>query len=113
MVVYICNGLFKYKTTMNHNPYLKPWQSVQSAATAGQGYIEKPTDCDNIVWQTRSAPPSDFESQLAHTLTTLFTEGAESLSDIVAGLNQAGVKTPAGQLWTEETFRTAIKHLGA
>ena len=98
---------------MDHNPNLTPWQSVRTVAEAGKGTIEKPSDSQNIVWQTRSAPPSDYETQLCQTLESLFQTGVSELDAIVEGLNQAGFKTPAGTSWTEQSFQAEMKRLGA
>ena len=98
---------------MNYNPQLINWRSVQPVNEAGKGHIEHPEDTNNVVWQTRSAPPNDYEIQLCDTLETLFQSGVDELHEIIAGLNEAGIRAPAGGLWNEENFQAEMKRLGA
>lgn len=98
---------------MDHNPFLKPTASVKSGDAAGKGRIERPGEAQNIVWQTRAAPPSLYENQLGDALQSLFGAGITDLAGVVAGLNEMGVRVPGGGLWTEENFQHEIKRLGA
>lgn len=98
---------------MDHNPYLKPWRRPQPNFTAGKGTIEKPGEFPNIIWQTRSAPPSEYENQLGDALEKAFTAGAETLDEVVARLNEQGMLTSDGLPWTPETFRAEMSRLAA
>lgn len=98
---------------MDHNPYLKPWQQPKPNQVAGKGEIERPDRIRNIVWQTRSAPPTEFENQLGDALERVFDSGAVELADVVAGLNKLGFLASDGQPWTEASFQAEMKRLGA
>jgi hypothetical protein len=100
-------------TAMDHNPYLKPWRQPQPNYTAGKGTIEQPGEFPNIIWQTRSAPPSEYENQLGDALEKAFTAGAESIEDVVARLNEQGMLTSDGLAWTLDTFRAEMTRLAA
>ena len=80
---------------------------------AGQGHIERPADVDNLVWQTRAAPPDDYAGRLCDALETLFIAGISDLPGIVSGLNEVGLRTPAGEPWTEQRFCAEMRRLGA
>lgn len=98
---------------MDHNPYLKPWRQPQPNYTAGKGTIEQPGAFPNIIWQTRSAPPSEYENQLGDALEKAFTAGAESIEEVVARLNEHGMLTSDGLPWTLDTFRAEMTRLAA
>ena len=104
---------------MDYNPHLKSWHAAQPDARhqptneAGQGRIEQPGDVENIVWQTRSAQPTEYETQLCDALESLFKKEIEDLEAIVAGLNRMGLKTSAGENWTESQFWEEMQRLGA
>lgn len=95
-----------------YNPRLKDWRNVIPATEPGQGYIEPPGGFSNLVWQTRQYEPDQFEQDLVAALQPVFGAGAEELSDVVAGLNQAGCFDRSGNLWTEDSFRSAMALLG-
>jgi hypothetical protein len=97
----------------DHNPYLKPWRQPQPNFTAGKGTIEKPGEFPNIIWQTRSAPPSEYENQLGDALEKAFSAGAETLEQVVAQLNEQGMLTSDGNTWTHETFAAEMSRLAA
>ena len=97
---------------MDHNPHLTPWRHPEPGSAAGKGAIERPDQVTNIVWQTRPAVPSAYESALADDLIACFGAGAEELPDLVAGLNARGSRSPSGAPWTEESFTTEMKRLG-
>ena len=42
-----------------------------------------------------------------------FADGATELTELVQGLNDHGSTAPDGSAWTEETFQTEMKKLGA
>ena len=96
---------------MDHNPYLK--DGAPPNADTGRGRIEDPASIVNVPWQTRPAPPTEFELALCEALTEIFGAGAEALSDIVAELNKRGVKAPDGSDWTEDSFQAEMKKLSA
>jgi hypothetical protein len=97
---------------MEFNPYLKPWLQPAPNHVAGKGQIETAQEAVNIRWQTRSAPPSEYEDRLGDALTKAFTDGALTLADVVQALNAQGVQTPHGQPWTEDSFTAEIARLG-
>lgn len=97
----------------DHNPYLKPWLAPQPNEEAGKGEIEKPAEIQNIVWQTRSSPPTEYENRIGDALEAVFESGAVELPDVVEGLNALGVKSADGRAWTPESFAAEVKRLGA
>ncbi|MBK20207.1 MAG: hypothetical protein CMM52_15355 [Rhodospirillaceae bacterium] len=94
---------------MDHNPYIK--SGGKKNAVTGRGSIEEPSAIVNVPWQTRSAPPTEYELALSEALTEIFGAGAEALPDIVAALNEKGVKAPDGSDWTEDSFKSEMKTL--
>ena len=97
---------------MDHNPHLKPWKRPEPNQVAGKGRIEHPNTIDNLVHQTRPSAPTEYENQLGENLMEIFDSGTEQLSEIIEKLNERGVKSPAGEPWTEENFKLEIKRLG-
>ena len=97
---------------MDYNPYLKPSIRPQPNNFGGANGIEEVDKIENIVWQTRSAPPDEYENQLADALEDVFESEAEKLPEIVAKLNELGIRTPDRKLWTEENFQAEMKRLG-
>ncbi len=97
----------------DHNPQLKPWLTPTPNNVAGKGKIEVPGQMSNIVWQNRTAPPSDYENGLGDALELVFNGGAETPEQIVAGLNQHGFRMTNGQPWTTASFDTEMARLGA
>ena len=110
---------FIYKTNrrelyfMDYNPHLQPWKRSEPNKEAGKGSIEIPDEIENIVHQTRSASPSDYENQLGEALESIFGDGVTELADIVDCLNKRGVHAPHGQKWTESSFCVEMSRLGA
>jgi hypothetical protein len=90
---------------MDFNPYLTQSEPGQ------RGDIEKPGVANNIAWQTRAAPPTDYESALGDALEQAFAGGATEMPALVAKLNQLGSRDPAGRPWTEASFQGEIKRL--
>ena len=66
----------------------------------------------NVVWQTRAADPTDYETAVGDALETIFGDGVYDLPGIVERLNALGLTTENGESWTEETFKTAMQRLG-
>lgn len=98
---------------MNFNPYLKPWQSTQPNQVAGKGQIEVPGEVPNIVWQNRAAEPTAYENALGDALERVFAGGAESIDQVVAGLNAHAFRTAEGGQWTVAAFEAELARLGA
>ena len=97
---------------MTHNPLLKPWIRPRPDDAAGKGAIERPDAVVNIVWQTRAAPPSEYENRLGDALVECFAAGVEDLSALVARLNELGVQAPDGTPWTAASFEREMARLG-
>jgi len=97
---------------MDHNPHLKPWHKARPNQVAGKGRIETPESSENIVWQTRAAPPSPYENELAQALIDCFESGIEDLEPLIARLNEMGVVAPDGTPWTAEVFEHEMARLG-
>ncbi|MYY06253.1 MULTISPECIES: recombinase-like helix-turn-helix domain-containing protein [unclassified Streptomyces] len=63
--------------------------------------------------QARTAEPTPYEKKLAAVIEEVFGGGAHDLPGLVAGLNARDVPAPDGSPWTEDTFRTEMRRLGA
>lgn len=98
---------------LDHNPYLKPWVKPHPNRVAGKGAIDRPGEVPNIVWQTRTNAPTEYENQFGDALEQVFEKGAASLEEVTAGLNALGFRTPDGQSWTGERFQEEVKRLAA
>jgi hypothetical protein len=83
---------------MDFNPYLTARTVAREAA---KGSIEKVDAIQNIVWQTRAAPPTDYENRLGDQLEQAFAAGIEELGALVAKLSEVGSRAPDGAAWTE------------
>lgn len=66
----------------------------------------------NVVWQQRAGVPSAFENAMGEALEKIFGEEIYDLPEIVGRLNTMGLKTEAGEAWTEENFQIEIARLG-
>ena len=95
------------------NPYRKPWVQPHPNQVAGKGAIERPGEMANIIWQNRSTLPTEYENRLGDALEKVFGNGAESLAEVVAGLNALGMRAAHGQRWSEASFQEEMKRLGA
>jgi len=95
------------------NPVLARWRAGEGGNKGGSAAIERPEAVENLVWQTRAAPPTEFESALADALQRLFAREVCDLPSVVAGLNTSGLRTPEGGAWTEDGFRALMARLGA
>ncbi len=96
----------------DHNPLLKAFLVGARGSEPEKGHIEHPEEAQNIEWQTRPSPPSDYENALGDALIACFEEGIGDLAPLVKRLNELAVKTPDGQAWTEENFQTVLARLG-
>ncbi len=95
-----------------HNVVFQEWLA-RSAGTKGDAdSIERPDEVENIRWQTRPAPLSDYENALADALQAIFGEEIYDLPAIVRRLDERGPKPPTGTTWTEELFVAEMARLG-
>jgi hypothetical protein len=94
------------------NPYIEAYRDARPNQVAGGGQIFGSADRDLIVWQTRPAVPSEYERTLADALEQIFAQRTYELPEIVAALNGEGVRTPAGEVWTERNFQDTLRELG-
>ena len=92
---------------MEFNPHRTP-----ACGERREARIEQPGEFPNIVWQTRSAPPTDFENRLGDALVACFEEGIDELGPLVARLNEMGVHAPDGTPWTVDAFEREMESLG-
>jgi hypothetical protein len=53
-----------------------------------------------------------YRRALADALERVLDQGAETLADIVSGMNDLGVTEPDGRSWSEETFESEMRRLG-
>ncbi len=53
-----------------------------------------------------------YRNALADSLERVLDNGAESLADIVKGLNELSAFGPDGSAWTEETLASELARLG-
>ena len=98
---------------MDYNPNLKHRQLPEADNVAGKGNIEHPGQVINIVHQTRATSPTDYENELGQALEEIFSDNVIELEIIISRLNEMGVQTHSGAAWTEESFRSEMKRLGA
>ena len=97
---------------MDHNPLLKPWSRPKPEDAAGKGWIERPNEVVNLIWQTRPASPSEYENKLGDALVACFGAGIEEVGALVARLNEMGVMAPDGTPWTTASFEREMARLG-
>lgn len=95
--------------TLNFNPALPESRQFTPPAEGGNGNIHKPGDYHNLIWQTRSRVPENWELQLIATLETLFEQGADSLSQLVNGLNALKMHDQQGEPWSEASFQAFLQ----
>jgi hypothetical protein len=67
--------------------------------------VERPGEIENVVWQTRTGEPTEYENRLGDALEQVFAAGAEDLAAVIRGLNDLRCLGPHGSPWTEETFK--------
>lgn len=65
------------------------------------------------VHQSRTHEPSPYEVKLARVLEEVFAHVGHDLPDVVLGLNDRNVYAPDGEPWTQESFTTEMRRLGA
>lgn len=93
----------------NFNPYLPANHQIIPAREGGKGQIQAPGTAPNIVWQTRSRLPDDYETALIASLEILFDSGIETLEQIISALNQRQLFDRQGQPWNEASFREFLQ----
>ena len=98
---------------MDYNPNLKHRQLPEANKAAGKGNIEHPRQAINIVHQTRATSPTGYENELGQALEKIFSDDVIELEHIISRLNEMGVQTHSDAAWTEESFRSEMKCLGA
>ena len=67
----------------------------------------------NETHQTRSAPPTAYESLLGDSIERAYAMGLHDLDGLVNYLNDAGPSGPNGQPWTPDSFQREMARLGA
>lgn len=70
-------------------------------------------DLYNETHQTRSSPPTAFESLLGDAIERAFAQGIHDLEGLVAYLNRSGPSGPNGQAWTADSYQELMARLGA
>jgi hypothetical protein len=94
------------------NPYLEAFIHARPSQGGGTGHIFGGSERDLIQWQTRPATPNEYDATLADALEQIFAQKVYDLPGIVAALNREGVRTPAGEAWTEANFQSTLRELG-
>jgi hypothetical protein len=89
------------------NPFLA------RATNGARSPIERYERIENLCWQTRTAPPSEYENRLGDALEAAFDAGATELAALVSHLNKTGLRAPDGSSWTEASLGAELKRLGA
>ena len=95
--------------SLDFNPALPESRQFTPPAEGGNGNIHKPGDYPNLIWQTRSRVPESWELQLIATLETLFEQGAETLGELVSGLNGVRMYDQQGEPWSESSFQAFLQ----
>lgn len=98
-----------HERILDFNPALPESRQFTPPAEGGNGNIHKPGDYHNLIWQTRSRVPENWELQLIATTETLFEQGAESLGELVNGLNGVRMHDQQGEPWSESSFRAFLQ----
>lgn len=93
----------------NFNPFLPANHQIIPAREGGKGQIQSPGAAPNVVWQTRSRIPDEYETALIAMLETLFASGVETLEQIIDALNQKQLFDRQGQQWNEASFREFLQ----
>ena len=63
-------------------------------------------------WQAGSGTSDPYETALGDALEEIFGKGHHDLAEIVSALNDKGIMTPEGDVWTEENFPAMMERLG-
>lgn len=97
---------------LDFNPALPESRQFTPPAEGGNGAIHKPGEYQNIIWQTRSRVPESWELELIATLENLFEQGAETLPELVSGLNAVRMHDRQGEAWSEASFGAFLQVQG-
>ncbi len=98
--------------TLNFNPALPESRQFTPPAEGGNGAIHKPGQYQNLIWQTRSHEPEHWELELIAALEDLFEQGAQSLPELVDGLNKIRLHDRQGEAWSEASFEAFLQVYG-
>lgn len=90
--------------TPEFNPALPESRRIIAPKEGGNGVIHKPGQTLNLIWQSRSRAPQPWELALIDALEALFENGAQTLPELVNGLNAGKFYNQRGQPWQEQTF---------
>ena len=55
---------------------------------------------------------ADYENRLGDALEKVMEQGADDLPAIAAGLNELGLLSPQGAVWTADSLRAEFARLG-
>lgn len=95
--------------SVNVNPALPESSRFTPPAEGGNGTIHQPGEYQNLTWQTRSREPERWERDLIAALEELFEQGAETLPELVNGLNRLGIQDRQGGPWSEAGFQAFLQ----
>ncbi|WP_218135142.1 recombinase-like helix-turn-helix domain-containing protein [Variovorax sp. YR216] len=62
--------------------------------------------------QARTRTPTTYEDLLGDAIERAYAAGIHDLASLVESLNNSGLSSPSGQLWTEAIYRQEIAALG-
>ena len=77
---------------------------TKTLANQGKSY-----DAD---WEVLDSREKLYRDALGDGLEMVLGDGAETLADIIKGLNAHNVHGPKGQRWTEERLESELERLG-
>ncbi|MFP2426942.1 recombinase-like helix-turn-helix domain-containing protein [Enterobacter ludwigii] len=95
--------------SLNFNPALPESRQFTPPAEGGNGAIHKPGYYQNLIWQTRSRVPENWEITLISTLEDLFEQGAETVPELVNGLNAVRMHDQQGEPWSDASFQAFLQ----
>lgn len=67
----------------------------------------------NETHQSRSAPPTAYESLLGDAIERAYAQGIHDLPGLVAALNASGPAGPNGDPWTQDSYIREMARMGA
>lgn len=67
----------------------------------------------NETHQSRSAPPTAYESLLGDAIERAYAQGIHDLPGLIAALNATGPAGPNGEAWTPDSYTREMARLGA
>lgn len=95
--------------TQDFNPALPESRQFTPPSEGGNGAIHKPGSYENLIWQTRSRVPENWELNLIAALETLFEQGIDTLPELVNGLNAARMHDQQGEPWSDSSFQAFLQ----